>query len=42
MTQVVEIVLKALLGGTFVVMSAVVAETLSPKRFAGIFAARRP
>jgi uncharacterized membrane protein (GlpM family) len=35
----VEIVLKALIGGALVVAFAVLAETLSPKRFAGVFAA---
>lgn len=34
-----EIVLKALVGGALVVAFAVLAETLSPKRFAGVFAA---
>jgi uncharacterized membrane protein (GlpM family) len=35
----VEIVLKALIGGILVVAFAALAETLSPKRFAGVFAA---
>jgi uncharacterized membrane protein (GlpM family) len=39
MTTVVEIVLKAAVGGTFVLLFALLAETLTPKRFAGIFAA---
>ena len=34
-----EIVLKALIGGVLVVAFAALAETLSPKRFAGVFAA---
>ncbi len=34
-----EIVLKALLGGALVLAFAMLAETLSPKRFAGVFAA---
>ena len=34
-----EIVLKAVVGGALVVAFAVLAETLSPKRFAGVFAA---
>ncbi|MET8803358.1 DUF3147 family protein [Streptomyces sp. NPDC004546] len=34
-----EISLKALVGGLFVVVSALVAETVEPKRLAGVFAA---
>jgi uncharacterized membrane protein (GlpM family) len=35
----VEIVLKALFGGLFVVVFALVSELVTPKRFAGIFSA---
>jgi uncharacterized membrane protein (GlpM family) len=39
MTALIEIVLKTVLGGALVLAFAVIAETLSPKRFAGILAA---
>jgi uncharacterized membrane protein (GlpM family) len=35
----VEVVLKALFGGLFVVVFALVSEVATPKRFAGIFSA---
>ncbi len=38
-TKVVEIVVKALAGGLFVLAFAALAQVLSPKRFAGVFSA---
>lgn len=35
----VEVVLKALFGGLFVVLFALISEVTTPKRFAGIFSA---
>jgi uncharacterized membrane protein (GlpM family) len=35
----VDVVFKALVGGLFVVLSALAAETVTPKRLAGVFAA---
>lgn len=34
-----DIVFKALAGGVFVLLSALIAETITPKRLAGLFAA---
>jgi uncharacterized membrane protein (GlpM family) len=39
MTALIEIVLKTVLGGALVLVFALIAETLSPKRFAGILSA---
>src|SRR5258705_12537157 len=39
MHQVMVLVVKAVNGGLFVVLFALLAETLSPKRFAGLFSA---
>ncbi|MBB4792868.1 DUF3147 family protein [Streptomyces nodosus] len=39
MKPLLEIVLKAFIGGLFVVVFALVAETVQPKRLAGVFAA---
>ncbi|MEV0694625.1 DUF3147 family protein [Streptomyces sp. NPDC050388] len=39
MKTLLEIVLKAFIGGLFVVGFALVAEAVQPKRFAGVFAA---
>jgi uncharacterized membrane protein (GlpM family) len=38
-SKVVEVVLKALAGGLFVLAFAALAQTLMPKRFAGVFSA---
>lgn len=38
-SDIVEVCVKALLGGVLVMVFALFAETLSPKRFAGVFAA---
>ncbi len=38
-TKVTEVALKALAGGVFVLAFAALAQTLSPKRFAGVFSA---
>ncbi|ETK30610.1 hypothetical protein [Microbispora sp. ATCC PTA-5024] len=38
-SRIVEVVLKALVGGAFVLAFAALAETLSPKRLAGVFSA---
>jgi uncharacterized membrane protein (GlpM family) len=37
--DVAEVLGKAILGGTFVLLFALLAETVSPKRFAGLFSA---
>jgi uncharacterized membrane protein (GlpM family) len=37
--KVAEVALKALAGGLFVLLFAALAQTLSPKRFAGVFSA---
>ena len=38
-SKIVEVVLKALAGGVFVLAFAALAQTISPKRFAGVFSA---
>ncbi len=38
-TKIVEMLLKALAGGMFVLAFAALAHTLAPKRFAGVFSA---
>jgi hypothetical protein len=39
MTQAAELALRGLAGGTLVVISALISEAVSPKAFAGLFAA---
>jgi hypothetical protein len=39
--KVAEVALKALAGGLFVLAFAALAQTLTPKRFAGVFSAAR-
>jgi len=38
-TKILEVALKALAGGLFVLAFAALAQTISPKRFAGVFSA---